>query len=101
MQEYRGGSVAVVRAIRSCCQPRGALCWGPNRKESTEKMSPTAVVDGAEQPEPAELSEAYVHSLASLGLERLQNEPGRLNAEAIAVDEVTTLLPASKILAFW
>lgn len=34
------------------------------------------------------LSEAYVHSLASLGLERLQNEPGRLHAEAIAVDEV-------------
>lgn len=41
----------------------------------------------AEQ-EPAELSEAYVHSLASLGLERLQNEPGRLHAEAVAVDEV-------------
>lgn len=38
--------------------------------------------------EPLQLSEAYVHSLASLGLERLQNEPGRLNAEAISVDEV-------------
>lgn len=38
--------------------------------------------------EPLQLSEAYVHSLASLGLERLQNEPGRLHAEAIAVDEV-------------
>ncbi|CAB1114659.1 unnamed protein product [Ectocarpus sp. CCAP 1310/34] len=46
--------------------------------------------DHAEQDveqEPVELSEAYVHSLASLGLERLQNEPGRLHAEAIAVDE--------------
>ncbi|CAM9612385.1 unnamed protein product [Scytosiphon promiscuus] len=42
--------------------------------------------DDAEQ-EPVELSEAYVHSLASLGLERLQNEPGRLHAEAVAVDE--------------
>lgn len=38
--------------------------------------------------EPLQLSEAYVHSLASLGLERLQNEPGRLHTEAIAVDEV-------------
>lgn len=46
--------------------------------------------DHAEQEqEPVELSEAYVHSLASLGLERLQNEPGRLHAEAIAVDEVS------------
>lgn len=35
-----------------------------------------------------QLSEAYVHSLASLGLERLQNEPGRLHSEATAVDEV-------------
>lgn len=51
-------------------------------------MSPAAV-DDAEQQGPAELSEAYVHSLASLGLERLQNEPGRLHAEAMAVDEVT------------
>lgn len=49
-------------------------------------MSPAAA--DAEQQEPAELSEAYVHSLASLGLERLQNEPGRLHAEAVAVDEV-------------
>lgn len=40
-----------------------------------------------------ELSEAYVHSLASLGLERLQNEPGRLHAEAIAVDEVSCTEP--------
>lgn len=55
-------------------------------KKESRKMSPP--VD-AEQQEPAELSEAYVHSLASLGLERLQNEPGRLHAEAIAVDEVT------------
>lgn len=47
---------------------------------------------GAEhQEEPVELSEAYVHSLASLGLERLQNEPGRLHAEALAVDEVIFL----------
>ncbi|CAM9867329.1 unnamed protein product [Laminaria digitata] len=38
--------------------------------------------------EPVHLSEAYVHSLASLGLERLQNEPGRLHSEAKAVDEV-------------
>lgn len=53
-------------------------------------MSPAALDVDAEQQEPAELSEAYVHSLASLGLERLQNEPGRLHAEAIAVDEVTT-----------
>lgn len=52
-------------------------------------MSPAAV--DAEQQEPVELSEAYVHSLASLGLERLQNEPGRLNAEALAVDEVTLM----------
>ena len=52
-------------------------------------MSPAEVDVDAEQQEPAELSEAYVHSLASLGLERLQNEPGRLHAEAIAVDEVT------------
>lgn len=37
-------------------------------------------------------SEAYVQSLASLGLERLQNEPGRLHAEAIAVDEVLRCL---------
>ncbi|CAM9284961.1 unnamed protein product, partial [Ectocarpus sp. 12 AP-2014] len=56
-------------------------------------MSASAAVaaregDHAEQEqEPVELSEAYVHSLASLGLERLQNEPGRLHAEAIAVDE--------------
>lgn len=38
--------------------------------------------------EPSQLSDAYVHSLASLGLERLQNEPGRLQAEAATVDEV-------------
>eukprot|EP00752_Nemacystus_decipiens_P004544 g4148.t1 len=50
-------------------------------------MTPAAVDVDAEQQEPAELSEAYVHSLASLGLERLQNEPGRLHAEAKAVDE--------------
>eukprot|EP00903_Cladosiphon_okamuranus_P009789 g9306.t1 len=50
-------------------------------------MSPATGIDDTEQQEPAELSEAYVHSLASLGLERLQNEPGRLQAEAISVDE--------------
>lgn len=43
---------------------------------------------GTEDTEPVQLSEAYVHSLASLGLDRLQNEPGRLHAEATAVDEV-------------
>lgn len=42
--------------------------------------------------EPLQLSEAYVHSLASLGLERLQNEPGRLHAEGKAVEEVRTTL---------
>lgn len=44
-----------------------------------------------DEEEPVELSEAYVHSLASLGLERLQDEPGRLHAEAVAVDEVRRL----------
>lgn len=64
---------------------------GVTARERVEiEMSPAAAAAGdAEQQEPAELSEAYVHSLASLGLERLQNEPGRLHAEAIAVDEVT------------
>lgn len=46
----------------------------------------------ADGDEPVELSEAYVHSLASLGLERLQDEPGRLHAEAEDVDEVRWLL---------
>lgn len=45
-------------------------------------------IGGTPDAEPVHLSEAYVHSLASLGLERLQNEPGRLHSEAKAVDEV-------------
>ena len=44
--------------------------------------------------EALQLSEAYVHSLASLGLERLQNEPGRLRSEAMAVDEVLVAVVA-------
>ena len=43
---------------------------------------------GTPDVKPVHLSEAYVHSLASLGLERLQNEPGRLHSEAKAVEEV-------------
>lgn len=42
--------------------------------------------------DPLQLSDAYVHSLASLGLDRLQNEPGRLNEESAAVDEVLFIL---------
>lgn len=71
---------------------------GEEQSTTLQRTLPEVEQEGEEL-----LSEAYVHSLASLGLERLQNEPGRLHAEANAVDEVSRqrhlILPEYKKLS--
>lgn len=86
-----GGSKGSSRGENRVTMEHGAGDSG----EVTDDVVAGAGSENHQQLEPSteeepvfQLSDAYVHSLASLGLERLQNEPGRLHAEAAAVNEV-------------